>query len=135
VGAWGSGPFENDDAADWRYLLVDGGGPEVVADALRAVIGAGPADLGAASNAVAAAAVVGAGLGVAEAEVPDDVRSWVAGIAPSTWPLLASDAVQALDRVLTASELRELWDESEDDSWAAETGALRDRIAATLGAS
>jgi hypothetical protein len=35
--------------------------------------------------------------------------------------------------VVTESELRELWDEAEDDSWAAETGALRDRIAAAPG--
>jgi hypothetical protein len=133
VGAWGSRPFENDDAADWRYLLVDGGGAEVVAEALRAVPAAGPVDVRTATNAVAAAAVVGAGLGVAEAEVPDDVRAWLAEIDPSSWPPLAVEAVHALDRVLTQSELRELWDEAEDDSWAAETGALRGRIAAAAG--
>jgi hypothetical protein len=90
VGAWGSGPFENDDACDWRYLLVDGGGPEVVAEALGAVLAAGPAEPRTATKAVAAAAVVGAGLGVAEAEVPDDVRAWLAEIDPSTWPPLAA---------------------------------------------
>ncbi len=72
MGAWGSGPFENDDAADWRYLLVDGGGPAVVADALRNVVGGSP-DLPDAANVVAAAAVVATGLGVAEVDLPDDV--------------------------------------------------------------
>jgi hypothetical protein len=133
VGAWGSGPFENDDASDWRYLLVDGGGAEVVAEALRAVLVAGPADLRTAASAVAAAAVVGVGLGVAEAHVPDDVRARLAEIDPSSWPPLAAEAVRAIDGVLTGSELRELWDEVEDDSWAVETGALRDRIAAAAG--
>jgi hypothetical protein len=128
MGAWGSGPFENDDAADWRYLFVDGGGPGVVADALRAVLGAGAPELTAASNAVAAAAVVDAGLGAAGVELPDDVRGWVAAVDPSAWPPLAPEAVHALDRVLTTSELRELWDEAGDDSWTAETRAMRDRI-------
>jgi hypothetical protein len=130
MGAWGSGPFENDDAMDWRYQLVDGGGPEVVADALRAVLGPGPADLPAAASAVAASAVLGAGLGVADVDVPDDVRDWLTRIDPSMWPTLASDAVRALNRVLGESELRELWDEAEDGTWAAETRVLRDRIAA-----
>lgn len=133
MGAWGSGPFDNDDAADWRYSLVDGGGPEIVAAALGAVL-AGAADLATAGNAVAAAAVVGAGLRVAQAEVPDDVRVWLAGQPPATWPPLAFDAVRALDQVLTRSELRELWGEADDDSWAAETRALRDRIAVAGGA-
>lgn len=130
MGAWGSGPFDNDDAMDWRYQLVDGGGPDVVADALRAVLGPGPADLPAAANAVAAAALVGAGLGVADVDLPDDVRDWLTRIDPSTWPTLASDAVQALNRVLAESELRELWDEAEDGAWAAEARVLQDRIAA-----
>jgi hypothetical protein len=128
MGAWGSGPFENDDAADWRYLLVDGGGPEVVADALRAVAGGG-AELPEAANAVAAAAVVAAGLGDAAVEIPDDVRDWLAGVDPAAWPPLASEAAGALDLVLAESELRELWDEAGDGDWSAETQALRGRIA------
>ncbi len=133
MGAWGSGPFENDDAADWRYLLVDGGGPEVVGDALRDAVGAGAPELPAAANAVAAAAIVGAGLGVGGVELPDDVREWLAAADSSAWPPLAPEAVGALDRVLTESELRDLWSEAGDDSWAAETRALRDAIEATTG--
>jgi hypothetical protein len=135
MGAWGSGPFENDDAADWRYLLLDGGGPEVVAGALRAVVGGSAPDLPEASRAAAAAAVVGAGLGLADLELPDDLREWLAATDPSAWPPLAPEAVRALDRVLTQSELRDLWSEAGDGSWSAETRALRDRIieAATGG--
>ena len=44
MGAWGTGPFENDDAADWSYQLVDGAGPDVVAAALRAVQGGSAPD-------------------------------------------------------------------------------------------
>src|SRR6266542_3527674 len=123
MGAWASGPFENDDAADWRYLLLDGGGPEVVADALRAVVAAGGTGVTAASNAVAAAAVVGAGLGVADPQVPDDVAEWLAAVDAGAWRPLAPEAVRALDRVLTESELRDLWDEADDSSWSGETRA------------
>ena len=128
MGAWGTGPFENDDAADWSYQLVDGGGPDVVAAALRAVQGGSAPDAPADSSAVGAAAVVAAGLGVADVELPDDVRERLSGIDASAWPPLARDAVAALDRVLAESELRDLWDEVGDSVWAEETRALRDRI-------
>jgi len=128
MGAWGSGPFENDDAADWRYGLVDGGGPAVVADSLRAVLGAGAPQAPAASSAVGAAAVVAAGLGITGVDLPDDVEEWLKNVDASVWPPLAPDAVAALDRVLADSELRELWDEADDGAWQAETRALREQI-------
>jgi hypothetical protein len=128
MGAWGTGPFENDDAADWCYELVDGGGPDVVAAALRAVQGGSAPNAPADSSAVGAAAVVAAGLGVADVELPDDVSERLAGIDASAWPPLARDAVAALDRVLAESELRDLWDEVGDSVWPEETRALRDRI-------
>jgi hypothetical protein len=128
MGAWGTGPFENDDAADWSYGLLDGGGPDVVAAALRAVQGGSAPNAPADSSAVGAAAVVAAGLGIADVELPDDVRERLSGIDTSAWPSLAQDAVAALDRVLAESELRDLWDEIGDSVWAEETRALRDRI-------
>lgn len=133
MGAWGSGPFENDDAADWCYRLLDGGGPEVVAEALRLVQRPSAPRGPAASNAVGAAAVVAAGLGVTGVELPDDVQTWLSAVTafdPAVWPPLAPEAVAALDRVLADSELHELWDEAGDSAWAAETRALRDRIEA-----
>ena len=117
VGVESLGPFENDDAVDWRYLLVDGGGPEVVGEALRAVAGVGSPERPEAANAVAAATVVGAGLGVTGVELPEDVADWLAAVDPSAWPPLAAEAVRALDSVLADSELRELWDEAGDVSW------------------
>ena len=103
MGAWGSGPFENDDAADWSYQLTDGGGPEVVA----------------------------AGVGVPGVELPDELSDWLGGVDPAAWPPLAPQAVAALDRVLSDSELRDLWDEADDGVWRDETLALRAGIAAS----
>src|SRR5262249_24232416 len=71
----------------------------------------------------------GAGLGV-DVELPDDVREWLATVDPASWQPLAPQGVRALDGVLEQSELRTLWDETRDDSWAAGTRALRDALAA-----
>jgi hypothetical protein len=121
MGAWGPHPFDNDDAVDWRYQLLDGGGVEVVASAL-----AEPADdAESAARAVAAAALVGAALG-ADPVVPDDMKEWLAQQDASALAALAPAAVAALDRILTASELEELWAEGGSDDWHAAVHALRD---------
>ena len=129
MGAWGSGPFENDDAADWSDQLTDGGGPEVVSEALRAVLGTTAPRAHAASSAVGAAAIVAAGLGVSGVELPEDLSDWLAGIDAATWPPLAAEAVRALDRVLEDSELADLWGEGDDGVWRDETLALRAELA------
>lgn len=118
MGAWGTGPFDNDDAADWRYLLLDGGGPEVVEAALRSGSGA---------EAVAAAAVVGLAHG-ATVDVPDDVVEWLGAQDPADLTALAGAAVVALDRVLDGSELAELWREAGDDSWEDDVRGLADDL-------
>ncbi len=128
MGAWGSGPFENDDACDWSYDLVDGGGPEVVATALRTVIGGEPPRSRAASSAVGAAAVVAAGLGVTDVDLPGDVTEWLSGVDAAVWPSIAQEAVMALDRVMAESELLDLWGEVGDGAWAAVVSTLRKQI-------
>jgi hypothetical protein len=126
MGAWDTAPFGNDDAADWRYLLLDGGGPGVVAAALREVRGGeAPAE----ARAVAAAALVGAALDV-EVELPDDMRDWMSTADSVALRALAGEAVASLDRVLVGSELQQLWDEAGDDTWQVDTLRLREGIAA-----
>jgi hypothetical protein len=129
MGAWDTAPFENDDAADWRYLLLDGGGPEVVAAALREVRGSEAADAPAGSRAVAAAALVAAALDV-EVELPDDMRDWMSAADGVALRALSGEAVAALDRVLVGSELQQLWDDVGDDTWQVDTLRLREQIAA-----
>jgi len=131
MGAWSAEPFGNDDAADWRYLLVDGGGPEVVAEALRRGRGDTRADQPTAAQAVAAAAVVARAHGVV-IEVPDDVEAWLERQDGAALRAMVDGAVAALDRVLLDSELAELWDEAEGE-WAAVTRRLRDAVAQRAG--
>ena len=138
MGAWGSGAFDNDTAADWRYGLVDaaseGEAVQVIESALRAAVDppAGEyldADVG--SCALAAAEVVAAAAGYGPVELPEDVTEWLAahgGAVPAGFRMLAR---QAAERVAgPASELAELWTESNGpDGWSAEVRTLAERLA------
>lgn len=116
MGAWGSDPFDNDDAADWVYRLEEGG-PEGVVDALT----------GDGAEAAAAAAIVAHAHGVPVTLTPE-VELWLQQQDPDAVRVLAPQAAVALDRVLDGSELAQLWAETGDDSWEQETRALRDAL-------
>ena len=128
MGAWGAGPFDNDDAADWAYLLTDDANDSVVRDALVAVVG-GSADARAASAAVGAAAIVAAGAGRPGGDLPREVRAWIDARRDDRWSALLPTAVAALDAVLADSELAELWAESGDGAWLEAVADLRGRLA------
>lgn len=122
MGAWGAGPFDNDDAGDWVFELEDQG---VVA--VRAAL-APPAepDVEEAGAAVAAAAVVGLALGAA-IESSAEVDEWLAAADRSTLDELrglAPTAAAALRRVLDGSELADLYDEAGDEGWRDQLVAL-----------
>lgn len=129
MGSWGSAPFDNDDASDWSYELLDGGGPEAVGAALREISADGAPELPDAAAAVGAAALVAATLGVT-VHLPEDLVAWLASADRRALRSLAPEAVVALDRVLEDSELGELWDETGDDEWRDATRRMRDEIAA-----
>ena len=138
MGAWGSGPFENDSAADWAMELADGDDDGPIVDALGAVVDAPPdeyLEVDEGSAVVAAAAVLVALSGRA-AKLPEDLAEWVELQPPELAETLLEKhrerALRALARVRgEGSELRELWEESEDaGAWVAHL----DRLAAALGA-
>lgn len=121
MGAWGSGPFENDGALDFVGWVQDterGERPGFFRGTFETVIDYGDRylDIDDASFAVAAAAIVASeltgGRFAEEVDAPDAVRA--AGVldVPSDLPLLA---LRALDRVAgEKSELRGVWED--DDS-------------------
>lgn len=120
MGTWGTGPFDNDDAADWTYQLTPDAGVEVVAAALSAALAVDWPEAPTAQAAVAAAEVVAAGVGRPGPGMPDEVVAWVAARSGAHWRETAPLAARATQRVLANSELRELWGESEDDGdWSA----------------
>ncbi len=120
MGTWGSGPFENDDAADFADDLDDADPAErevlIRAALQRAVDAEDYLEVGDAARAVAAAAVVGA---TRTPGMPmDDDQDGPEFLQTGDLPPLPDDLVElareALDRVAADdSEWRELWEESD----------------------
>lgn len=120
MGAWGTGPFDNDDAADFAVSL-DLLEPQFRANAIRTVLteAAGQTDYlerDAGGAAVAAAALVAA---QRDDHIPIDCIHGPQHPIPELPDELRHIAVDALQRVLAEySELNELWiDSPEGDDW------------------
>jgi hypothetical protein len=124
MGTWGSGPFDNDDAADWAWQLTPEADEGVVAAALTPGAERAPGD----AAVIAAAEVVAAGVGRPHPELPDEVAAWVAGRRDLGWTELVGLAVAAVERLRGGSELADLWAEPDDDAWAHEVDDLLDRL-------
>lgn len=120
MGAWGAGPFENDDAADWVWELEDDENGSVVIAALSEIVDLPWGDdieAPEASNAIAAAEIIAAARGSHGAQLPSEAREWIrvnAGRVDASWLALAAGAVE---RISIDSELKELWDEAGSDEW------------------
>jgi len=122
MGDWGLGPFDNDNAADWVYTLESDG---VAAIAVALDLDAGHVDAPAASEAVAAAAVVGLVIGLTVESTEAEVDDWVASADVEEVAAFLPAAAIALDRVLADSELAELHREAGNDDWRQQVAALR----------
>lgn len=132
MGAWGSGNFENDDASDWLGDFCDDPDKQLLSDALSTV-----AEMDAdkyleapdCSVALAASEVVAALKGVTNPNMPDEVKECVSKLKTKADPSMISLALRAVERIKTNSELKELWDESENpDEWYAAVGELEARL-------
>jgi hypothetical protein len=131
MGAWGSGPFENDDALDWIGELATGSGLAAVEEALDLPAASGEyPEAPECSVAIAAAETVAAMKGSPREDLPSEVTAFVkaAGEPP---PSLVDAANSSVQRVLERSELRDLWEESDDyDGWRAGVADLKRRLGA-----
>lgn len=133
MGAWGAGPFENDDAGDWSYGF-DGAdeasGHRLLAEALHLGAPDEYVEATAGSVAVAAAAVVSWLHAPDEIPDPPDGESpaaWVRAVGPGPYTELTAAALAALDRVRgDDSELAELWDG--DEAWPASLDQIEARL-------
>ncbi|MCF7221577.1 DUF4259 domain-containing protein [Marilutibacter chinensis] len=133
MGAWGTGSFDDDDAADFLSDVMAGADLGPVREVLAAALDAGEyLEAPDASQAIAAAEIVMAALGrpTDAAQQEDELMEWIARVKPSADAALASQAVKALDRILAPnSELRELWEETEEFAeWQATVVALRSQL-------
>lgn len=115
MGAWGTGPLDNDAAVDFAEAVCEGGGLAVIEDAFDHVLEAGDEDLESTSaeEAIAAAAIV-ARLKDG-APLAGKVESWIVQERPTISGELVAKAQNALQRVMTApSELLELWQDTDE---------------------
>lgn len=133
MGAWGHGSFENDDAADWVGDFERDGIP-AVRSALEQVSTLAQdeyLDATAASMAIAATELVAASRDGDLSKLPESIREAFATHRPSlnTAEILEVSR-QSIARILHQSELKELWEESDDNEiWMQEMV----RLAARLG--
>ncbi|MCW2502972.1 MAG: hypothetical protein JWO79_1256 [Actinomycetia bacterium] len=129
MGAWGDGPFDNDDAADWAAEL-DAATPAERLDVIRAALAAAASadylDADDGQRAVAAAAVVAAQRpGGPPLDTSYAPRILADGIVLDVPDELRDLAAAALDRAAGEdSELAELWDDG-PDAFATRLASLR----------
>ncbi|MDD5262673.1 MAG: DUF4259 domain-containing protein [Methylacidiphilales bacterium] len=131
MGAWNFGPFDNDDAGDWLYELEKSSDTSAIADALHRVTDIGDEYLEApdCSSAIAAAEIIAALHGQPVAKFPDNAKQWVDTHGTLNAAALVPTALAALQRIRTNSELKELWDESDDaPKWYATIDDLAKRL-------
>jgi hypothetical protein len=129
MGAWAHGSFDNDDAMDWVGELEGVEGAAPISEAFETVLAADDyVEAPEASMGLAAAEVVAALLGKPAAALPAEVTAWVAGEKPPK-AALVKKAQRVVERVLTDSELKDLWAESEDSAkWQQEVEGLLRRL-------
>jgi len=115
MGAWGIGTFDNDDASDWLYDLERSEGTALIEESLDRV----PAEEDylespECANALAAAEIVAALKGVPAPGLPEGALHWISAKAITPSSGLIDKAISAVQKIKAASELRELWEETED---------------------
>ena len=129
MGAWATGNFGNDDAMDFLYEA-SGNTAAVVRAEIEAFLSH---PLGTYLQApecsrvlVAAEFVAGAWSQPAQG-FPEEETQHLVVVRPDE--ALLANAIACVDRVVKASELKELWQESEDfDAWTAHQTDLKNRL-------
>lgn len=135
MGAWSHEPFGNDTACDWAFELDGQQDFSLVEKALRQAIESDDEYLDAdlASEAVAAAEVLAKSrrAGTQSDSYTEAADTWLAALTAPPAAELFELATKALDRVMSPqSELREMWEESDEFAqWEASMGALRSAVA------
>ncbi len=123
MGAWSHEPFGNDTAGDWVYQLEDARGLDFLEQTLDHALDMDEEYLEApeAEEALAAVEVLVhlLGKGAGFEKLPEDVGTWAAACTEKPTQPLVQKALLALARIGSeSSELRELWEESEDfEAW------------------
>ena len=119
MGAWGAGSFENDNASDWVAEFCDDPREKVILDTLSMIAGMNADEYleGTDSSVgLAAAEIVAALNGSPNSEMPSEAKECVSKLNITADARLVSLALNVVEMIKTNSELKELWDESENPS-------------------
>lgn len=117
MGTWNTKPFGNDTACDWLWTLEKAKDESVLQAALEA-----DAD---GDETIAAAAVIESARREPIGKLPPEAKAWVSehGFVPSD--ALVTQAMSAVEKIKTQSELRELWTESKSlNNWLKQIDSL-----------
>jgi hypothetical protein len=138
MGAWGWGSFENDEALDWVFELEQSKDLSVITGTLDANIDSDDDYLDATdcSMALAAAETVAALAGRPEPSLPEEVARWVkdrqkesSQEGPFVDESVTAKARRAIEAILSDSELKELWEETDElEQWKATVTDLLVRL-------
>lgn len=132
MGAWGSDSFENDDAADWVADFCDAPDQAAIVKTLSAVANLDAGDYLEASDCsvgIAAAEVVAALKGAPNLNLPDGTKTCLSSLKIKAEAGLIALALKTIARIKTNSELKELWDESENpEEWYQAVSNLEERL-------
>jgi hypothetical protein len=112
MGAWGPGAFENDAAIDW-LAEIEPNGDALTGPLMRVLAGDFP-EADEASEALAAAELIAALHGRPADGLPEEAAGFIEGWDGKPPPPVDS-ALSAIDKILSGSELLELWSEESDD--------------------
>lgn len=128
MAAWGTDSFANDDALDWLVAFTDAPSVEMLRDTLQGVLGDDD-DLDATycAEALAAAEIVAALSGRSSPAMPPDLQQWLGEDHGLTSGDLVRLARAAVGQVFKSSDLRELWEGSED--WPRWEKEMKDLVA------
>jgi hypothetical protein len=130
-GAWGPGPFQNDDALDWLGELAGANDASVLVAALTQANSTAYVEAPQCSAALAAAEFVAAAAGRPMKNLPDAAAAWLRRVDVRVTPKLLSDARMAVTICLDheRSELEDLWFQSpKKNTWRSTTEALLKRL-------
>jgi Domain of unknown function (DUF4259) len=134
MGAWGTNSFGNDEAADWAFQLEGYDDLSLIEETIAkaTVPPAEYLDASDASEAIAAVEAVARlqGHWGERSAYTEPLDIWVERMKLTPPPALVNTALAALDRIVAEhSELRELWDDSDDAAaWLAAVAELRGRV-------
>lgn len=130
AGTWDSSSFGNDAALDWVENELKPDGLRAVERAVSSITKAtGQLEADACSVAIAACEVLAASQGRPAPDLPGDIVVAAKKLPDKQTESFRTDAIKALDKILTSSELRELWKESNNlKDWEHAVRELRSRL-------